>query len=339
MGREEVTKIVLWRPMYDSSGAERLRGLGAEVVVVDSSEESEVTAAVADADALWVRYPEKVSRRILAAAPRLTVVSTSGFGTDNVDIEAATEYGILVVNQLGFGRIPVSEHIVMLILATLKQLNWADPATRDGSAWRQRSDLSLHELHGRTVGVVGLGYVGAETARKLTTGFGADVLAYDPYADPRIAHLVGAELVPDLDELLSRSTILALAPALTATSRELIGADQLARLPRGSFVVNCSRGGVLDTEALVAALESGHVAAAGLDVVEPEPLPAGHPLLSHPRVILTPHTAGLTAETIVRMTDSAVTQLGTALRGDLPAAPVNRAAWDGDRSRRRTVLP
>lgn len=333
-----MTKIVLWRPMYASFGADRLRESGAEVVVVDSSAEADVIAAVADADALWVRYPENVTRAVLEAAPRLSVVSTSGFGTDRVDVEAATELGILVVNHVGFGRIPVSEHTIMLILALLKHLPWAISATRDGTAWDARSDLETAELYRKTVGVVGLGYVGSEIARKLSLGFGATVLAYDPYVDPRIGPLVGAEMVTTLDELLSRSTILALAPALDATTRNMIGTAELARMPRGSLVVNCSRGGIVDTDALVDALDSGHIAAAAVDVVQPEPLPAGHRLLTHPQAIVTPHTAGLTAETVVRMTESAVSQLTSALAGRMPACPVNPQAWSAACARRKAAL-
>ncbi len=277
--------------------------------------------------------PGKLTRRVLEAAPRLKVVSTSGFGTDNVDLDAATELGVLVVNHVGFGRIPVSEHTVILILALLKQLPWAMTATREGTGWSARSDLDgVFELHGKTVGVIGMGYVGSEIARKLALGFGATVLGYDPYADPRLGNLAGAEMVSTVDELLSRSTILALAPALDDTSREMIGAVELARMPRGSFVVNCSRGGVVDTDALADALESGQIAGAAVDVVEPEPLPPGHRLLTHPRAVVTPHIAGLTAETIVRMTDSAVAQLTDALAGRLPACPVNGQVWDSSAS-------
>lgn len=331
-------KIVLWRPMYDSTGAKALDEAGLKVVVVDSSSEEDVIAEIGDADALWVRTPERVTRRLLEAATNLTVISTSGFGTDNVDLDAATELGILVVNHPGFGRIPVSEHTVMLILATLKQLVWSNLSTHDGSAWDQRSDLRLYELEGKTVGLIGLGFIGSEIARKLVTGFRADVIAYDPHADPRIAHLVGAKVVDSLDELLSRSTILALAPELNDETRHIIGRDELNRLPYGAFIVNCSRGAVVDSDALADAVDSGHITAAGLDVVYPEPLPEGHRLLNNPRVVLTPHTGGLSVETSQRVTASAVAQLTSALRGNVPAFPVNPQAWESTHSRKNVVL-
>lgn len=324
--------------MYDSTGAKALEAAGLDVVTVDSPSEDDVIAEIGDADALWVRTPERVTRRLLNAGPKLAVVSTSGFGTDNIDLDAATELGILIVNHPGFGRVPVSEHTIMMILATLKQLVWSNQATHDGTAWSERSDLQLYELEGKTVGLVGLGFIGSEIARKLISGFRAHVVAYDPHADPRIAHLVGAEVVDSLQELLERSTILALAPELNHETRHMISHEQLAQLPKGAFVINCSRGAVIDSDALADALESGHIAAAGLDVVFPEPLPEGHRLLNNRRVVLTPHTGGLSVETSQRTTASAVAQLTTALKGIVPTYPVNPAAWESRQSRMRVVL-
>lgn len=327
--------VVLWRTMYDSSGAERLRGAGCRVTVVDDPNEEAVIAALGDADALWVRYPQKVTAHVLDAGPSLQVVSSSGFGTDNIDIDSATERGILVVNQPGFGRIPVSEHAVMMMLALARRLLWSDGATRDGSAWDRRSDYPTFELEGATVGLVGIGFIGSEVTRKLRAAFNCNVLAYDPYVDPRIPFLCGATMMSSLEELLKASRILCLCPELTPETRNVIGAKELAMLPQGAIVVNTSRGGALDLEALAQALDSGHIAGAGLDVYEPEPLPKGHRLLSNRNVLLTPHTAGLTAETNVRTTGSAVEQLLIALRGNMPPYPKNRAAWEGPRSRRK----
>lgn len=327
--------VVLWRTMYDSSGADRLRSVGCRVSVVDSPKEDDVIAALHDAKALWVRYPQKVTARVLDAGPSLEVVSSSGFGTDNIDIPAATERGILVVNQCGFGRIPVAEHTVMMMLALARRLLWSDQATRDGSAWDRRSDYPTFELEGANVGLIGIGFIGSEVARKLRAAFNCNVFAYDPYVDPRIPFLCGATMVSSLDELLPKARILGLCPELTPESRKIIGAKELAKLPQGAVVVNTSRGGTLDLDALAQALDSGHVAGAGLDVYDPEPLPTGHRLLSHPNVILTPHTAGLTVETNVRTTGSAVDQIVIALRGDMPPYPKNRAAWESAKSRRK----
>jgi phosphoglycerate dehydrogenase-like enzyme len=334
MTRPNQPKIVLWRSMYDPVGLDILRERGADVVLVDSSDPADVIAALRGASALWFRYPERVDREILEAAQDLVVVSTSGFGTDKVDIAAATSLGILVVNQPGFGRIPVSEHTLTLMLAAAKRLVWSDRSTRDGTAWTQRSGLTITELEGKTVGIVGLGYVGSELARKLIAAFGCRVLGYDPYVDPRLAQLAGVEMVSALDAMLRQSAFLCLCPVLTEETERMIGRRELALLPEGAIVVNTSRGRVLDLDAVADALKSGRVRAAGLDVYEPEPLPADHPLAGNPDVLLTPHTGGLSVETTSRMTVSAIDQIFAAIVGDMPHAPVNREVWSQPQSRR-----
>ena len=194
--------------------------------------------------------PERVTAEILKSGTELVVVSTSGFGTDNIDIPAATERGILVVNHQGFGRVPVSEHTIMMMLAAAKQLVWGDRGVRDGSAWSNRSGLQISELEGKTVGIIGLGYIGSEIARKLKYGFNCRVLAYDPHVNPRIARLVDAQLVKDLHTMLPECQFLVLVPELTPEARGMIGAKELAALPKGAIVVNTGRGQVLDFDAL-----------------------------------------------------------------------------------------
>ena len=152
---------------------------GADVVIVDSTDVGEVKQALHGARALWVRTPERVTADVLDAGKALIAVSSSAFGTDNIDIPAATAHGIVAFNHRGFGRVPVSEHAVMLVLAAMKQLLWGDRAVRDGSAWGMRSNLSLGELDCSTVGIIGMGFVGSETARRLKYGFRCRVLGYD----------------------------------------------------------------------------------------------------------------------------------------------------------------
>jgi phosphoglycerate dehydrogenase-like enzyme len=332
-------KVVLWRPMYDPQGHQILTGAGLGVVIVDSANAGEIKQALHGARALWVRTPERVTAEILDSGNELVVVSTSGYGTDNIDIAAATDRGILVVNHQGFGRVPVSEHTVLLMLASAKQLLWGDRGVRDGTAWSNRSGLQISELEGKSVGIVGLGYIGSEVARKLKYGFNCRVFAYDPNVNPRIARLVGAQLVKDLYTMLPECQFLVLVPELTPEARGMIGAKELAALPVGAVVVNTGRGQVLDYDALNDALENNHLSAAALDVYYPEPLPAGHPLLRNPRVTLSPHVAGTTVETSLQLARSAAEQIFTALSGELPAFPTNKVAWDGPNSRRpKSVL-
>src|SRR5262249_31972944 len=157
--------------------------------------------------------------------------------------------------------------------------------------------------------------IGSEIARKLKYGFNCRVLAYDPYVNPRIARLIDAKLVKDLDALLAESQFLILVPELTPETRGLIGAKELAALPRGAIVINTGRGQVLDFTALNDALDSGHLFAAGIDTFFPEPLPSEHPLLQNPKVTLSPHIAGTTVETSRQLARSAVDQIVTALGG------------------------
>jgi phosphoglycerate dehydrogenase-like enzyme len=322
-------KVVLWHPMYHPVGHTLLAEAGADVVVVDSNDVGEVKQALHGARVLWVRTPERVTADILDAGKDLIAVSSSAFGTDNIDITTATTRGILVFNQRGFGRVPVSEHAIMLILASMKRLLWGDKGVRDGTAWAARSNLSLGELQGSTVGIVGIGFVGSELARKLKWGFGCRVLGYDPYADQRLTRLADVEMLTDLYELLRQSRVLVLAPALTDETRNMIGASELANLPKDAIVINVGRGQVLDLDALACALDCGHILAAGLDVFYPEPVPSTHPLLSNPNVTFSPHVGGITAEATAALARSAAEQIVACLRAETPRFALNPEAWTG----------
>jgi D-3-phosphoglycerate dehydrogenase len=320
--------------MYHPIGHKLLEKAGVDIVVIDSSDVGEVKQALHGARVIWVRTPERVTADTLDAGKDLIAVSSSAFGTDNIDIAAATARGILVFNHRGFGRTSVSEHAIMLILASMKRLLWGDKSVRDGSAWAVRSDLSLGELEGSTVGIIGIGFVGSELARKLRWGFRCRVLGYDPYADSRLTRIADVEMLTDLFELVRQSRVLVLAPALTDETRGMIGAAELASLPKNAVVINVSRGQVLDLDALARALDDGHLLAAGLDVFYPEPLPSTHPLMSNPKVTLSPHIGGVTAKATEGLARSAAEQIAACLRGQVPRFAVNPEAWTGARSRR-----
>lgn len=326
-------KVVVWRPMYDQIGHKLLEEAGADLVVVDTTDAQAVMAELPDAKAIWVRTPERITADMMDAAPELVVISTSGFGTDNVDIPAATERGILVVNNLGFGRKPVSEHTVMLLLAVMNRLSWGDRSTRDASGWSARTNVSFRELEGSTVGIVGLGYIGSELARKLHHGFRCTVLGYDPHVNPRLPLAAGAQMVERLDDLLKQVSVLCICAELNDETRNMISERELALLPKGSVVVNTARGQILDLDALSDALGSGHVFGAGIDTTYPEPLPSSHPIFAQENVIFTPHTAGLTSETATEQTRFSVSQIMDVVGGRAPIFPVNPDAWDGAASR------
>ncbi|MDA7945967.1 MAG: hypothetical protein MPJ78_00660 [Hyphomicrobiaceae bacterium] len=327
-------KVVVWRPMYDQIGHALFEEGGVELVVVDSTDAQAVMAELPDAKAIWVRTPERITADMMDAAPELIVISTSGFGTDNVDIPAATERGILVVNNLGFGRKPVSEHTIMLLLAVMNRLTWGDRATRDGSGWDARTNVSFRELEGSTIGIVGLGYIGSELARKLVSGFRCRVLGYDPYINPRIPPTAGVQMVEHLDDLLRQVSVLCLCAELTEETQEMISRRELALLAKDAVVVNTARGRILDLDALADALDAGHIFGAGIDTTYPEPLPDTHPIFAQDNVIFTPHTAGLTSETATEQTRFSVSQILSVLKGDPPTFPVNPEAWKSGRSRK-----
>ncbi len=326
-------KVVLWRPMYDQIGHRLFAEAGADLVVVDSTDAQAVMAELPGAQAIWVRTPERITAGMMDAAPELVVISTSGFGTDNVDIPAATQRGILVVNNLGFGRKPVSEHIIMLMLAVMNRLTWCDSSTRDATGWEGRSNVNFLELEGASVGILGLGYIGSELARKLHTGFRCRVLAHDPYVDKRLPFAVGARMVDDLDEMLGQVSVLCICAELTDETRGIISKRELALLPKGAVVVNAARGQILDYDALAEALDSGHIFGAGIDVTYPEPLPPSHPLFAQENVIFTPHTAGLTTSTATAQTRFAVEQVMCVVAGGEPTFPLNPEAWKSKASR------
>ncbi|GAA5178544.1 2-hydroxyacid dehydrogenase [Rugosimonospora acidiphila] len=238
------------------------------------------------------------TRRVLAAADALKLIVVCRGGPVNVNLDAAAERGIEVRSTPGRNAVAAAEHTVALLLAALRRLPELHATVLAGQ-WR--SDLYAldevgGELAGATVGLIGYGAIGRRVGRILRA-FDAEVLVYDPYADP--STLDGAR-VTDLDSLLERSSVVSLHARLTAETERIIGARELALLPEGAVVVNTARGGLLDYEAIADALESGRLGAAAFDVFDAEPLPAASRIRTAPRVVLTPHLAGATRQTAIR---------------------------------------
>ncbi len=246
---------------------------------------------IRDADALIVRSSTKVTGDLLAAASRLGVIGRAGVGVDNVDLDAATQRGIVVMNTPGGNAVSVAEHTMALILALARQLPHADNSIKRGE-WEKRRLLGI-ELRGKTLGLIGLGKVGVEVVR-MAQAFAMEVVAYDPYVSSLIASEQNVKLMP-LEPLLAASDFLSLHAALTPETRHLISARTLALTKPGVRIINCARGELIHEAALLAALKSGQVAGAGLDVFETEP-PRDLELASHSNVIATPHIAGSTEE-------------------------------------------
>ena len=246
---------------------------------------------LADADALLVRSATKVDARLLAAAPRLRIVARAGTGVDNVDVEAASSRGILVVNAAGANSISVAEHACALMLALARAIPSADRAMKEGR-WEKKAFLGT-ELRGKTLGVAGFGRIGQEVAQR-ARAFGMHVIAHDPFISADLAGRFGVELV-SIDELCAASDYLTLHLPATADTHHLFDDKRFARCKHGIRLINTARGELVDEGALRRAIEAGIVAGAGLDVFEKEP-PSDWALAQLPQVIATPHIAASTEE-------------------------------------------
>jgi len=256
------------------------------------------------------------SKRVIAGADALQLIVVCRGGPVNVNLAAATARGIPVCFTPGRNAAATAEYAVGLLLAAMRRIA---EGHRDLMAGTWRGDFYQYvdageELDGKTVGLVGFGAVGSRVARVLQA-FGSEVLVADPYVDPGAVEAVGGRLVP-LDELLSRARAISLHARLTPETHHLIGRDQLVALPRGAVIVNSARGGLLDTEALCDALDSGQLRAAALDVYDPEPPPADSRLFQTPNLVLSPHIAGATRETAERAALIAAQEVGRYLRNE-----------------------
>ncbi|MFQ5538290.1 MAG: phosphoglycerate dehydrogenase [Gemmatimonadota bacterium] len=284
---------VLVTDKVSDSGLEPLRADERfRIVKVDDSTDPAFAEALRSAHGLIVRSATKVGPELLAGAPELRVVGRAGVGVDNIAMEAATERGIAVINAPAGNTVSAAELTLALILAMARRVPAADASVRRGEWARAR--FKGHELRGRTLGLLGAGRIGGEVARR-ARAFGMRVMAYDPYLTEERAEELRVERA-DLERVVAEADILSLHVPLTDDTRGLMNSERLARMKKGAYLVNVARGGVVDEDALVHALTSGHLAGAALDVYAAEPLPEDSPLREAPNLILTPHLGASTAE-------------------------------------------
>ena len=265
---------------------------------------------------------ESYTRGVLTRLPDLRAIARSGVGYDAIDVEAATHCGIVVLTTPGANAESVADCALMLMLASRRRLLVVDGATRDG---RWRLPESAGDLAGATVGIVGLGAIGRAVARRLA-GFGCRLLAVEPYPDEEFCAAHEIELV-SLEELLPRADVVTLHAPLLPETHYLIGERELALMKPDAVLVNTSRGGAVDEKALIAALDSGLLSGAGLDVFEHEPLSADHPLTRLPNVVLSAHSASFTRLGVDSTADAVAQNLLEVAAGRLPRGCVNPDAW------------
>ncbi|MBO0841351.1 MAG: phosphoglycerate dehydrogenase, partial [Sciscionella sp.] len=291
-----------------------------EVRTVDGTDRPALLDAVAEADALLVRSATKVDAEVLGASKKLKVVARAGVGLDNVEVPAATERGVLVVNAPTSNIVTAAEHAFALMLATARRIPAADASLRSGE-WK-RSAFTGVELDGKTLGIVGLGKIGQLFAHR-AAAFGMKLVAYDPYVAPARAAALGIELL-DLDALLAVADVITIHLPKTPETKGLIGAEQLAKTKKGVLIVNAARGGLIDEDALADAVRSGQVGGAGIDVYASEPTTAS-PLFELDRVVVTPHLGASTAEAQDRAGTDVARSVRLALAGEFVPDAVNVA--------------
>lgn len=294
----------------------------AEVVVPVRVDALTLVKEGAKAEGLIVRLIQ-VGKDLMTGMPRLKVIGRHGVGVDNIDMKAATERGIAVVNTPGTNTVTVAEYTIGAILMLAKQFAALNREVRKGH-FSMRDKIMGSELHGKKLGIVGYGAIGRLVGRYACT-LGMLVCYYDPL----VGQEEGACKMENLAELLGQSDFVTVHVPFTPETANLLGEQELRLMPPGSYFINASRGGIVDENALYNVLASGHLGGAVIDVLREEPFPAAHPLYGLENVLITPHIAGLSRECVIRMGMTVVQDVLRALRGERPQHLVNPVVWPG----------
>jgi len=315
------TKVLITDYVWPSTDPERavLEAAGIELVVAPDTSENTLAELAKDVDAIMFCFAQ-VTAKVLESATKCKIAARYGIGVDNVDIPRATELGIVVTNVPDYCMDEVTDHALGMILALNRRLV---PHTREvvQGGWNDVAlNQPMHRTRGATMGIVGYGRIGRSLAAK-AVGFGMNILAYDPMIEPG-SDVEGASATT-LDELLEKSDFVSLHVPLLPSTENMISAPELAKMKPGSIIVNGARGGLIDEHALASALESGHIAGAGLDVVEPTPPDTSSPLLAQENVIITPHTAFFSQASTVELEERTAGEVVRVLAGEKPENWIN----------------
>ena len=301
-------------------GVKRLES-GADVDVITNLSPEELIQKIGEYDALVIRSGTKVTADVIKAADRLKVIGRAGVGIDNVDVEAATKKGIIVLNTPGGNTISAAEHTIAMMLALARNIPQANAALHKGE-WNRKKYTGV-EFFNKTLGIVGLGRVGAEVASRMKS-FGMQIVAYDPFVSEERAQQMGLTLAP-LETVLREGDFITVHTPLTNETRNLIDEDEFNIMKPGCRIVNCARGGIINEAALAKAVAEGKIAGAAVDVFTKEP-PTGNPLLEQEKVITTPHLGASTAEAQVNVALAVADQILTIAKGGLPTNAINMPA-------------
>ncbi|HEY2921244.1 MAG TPA: C-terminal binding protein [Candidatus Binatia bacterium] len=296
-----------------------LTPLGVELRSQQCHAEEEIIALTRDADGVLNCYA-KMTARVIENLNHCKIIARYGIGVDNVDLAAATKAGILVTNVPDYCVDEVSDHALALLLALARKIVTADAGVKSGT-WNVTAHAEIRRLRGQTLGLLGFGKIAKALASKAQS-LGMKLLVYDPYLAPELIGLHGAEAA-GLERLLAEADAISIHVPLSPDTRNLIGQRELAHMKPTAFLINTSRGGIVDEQALAVALKEGRLGGTALDVLGVEPPPPDHPLRQAPNVILTPHLAFYSRESVIELQTKAAEEVARALKGEPPRSPVN----------------
>jgi D-3-phosphoglycerate dehydrogenase len=320
MDNVDIMKVLI-ADQINQKGIEELKEV-AEVIVRTDITPEELVKDIKDFDAIIVRSRTKVTKEVIEVASNLKIIARAGVGVDNVDVQAATERGIMVVNAPESTSITVAEHTIGLILSLSRKISIADSSVKDGK-WEKSQFMGM-ELNNKTMGIVGMGRIGSQVVIR-AKAFGMDIVVYDPYITPEEA----SEEVVDLETLLKNSDVITIHVPLTPETKHLISMPEFDLMKKNTLIVNCARGGIINEDDLYEALSEGKISGAALDVFENEP-PVGSSLFELDNVVLTPHIAASTSEAQRDAAIIVAKEIKKVFKGESPRNVINMPVMDSE---------
>jgi D-3-phosphoglycerate dehydrogenase len=322
-------KVVLTDYVWESLDVER-KTLGdlADLIPLQTKKAEEFLPQAADCDALLNTYAGPITAEAMAQMPKCRIIARYGIGVDTIDLDAATQAGIIVTNNPTYCIEEVAEHTMSLVLACARKVAVYDRLVR-GGRWELPPGKPMFRLSGRTLGLVGFGNIARQVARR-AAAFGMRILFADPFVEEGRDGVPGKKT--EFMDLLAEADFVSLHPPLTRETRKMIGDEALSRMKPTGFLINCSRGPIIDTDALIRALDAGKIAGCALDTIDPEPLPDPHPLRGRENVIVTPHVAWYSEQALVGLQAGAPSEVRRVLSGEWPLNVVNRAVKGRNRA-------